>query len=95
MTEHSSQITFVRPGGVATQTFADGAATMRICLGYLHDPDDGVLAEMRTQHDPVPWQSAQVRDDAIMAVGTRADLDVQTRARLLEWIAATPYFEDI
>ncbi|MBI1495195.1 hypothetical protein [Halocynthiibacter styelae] len=94
MTEHSSQITFVRPGGVATQAFADGAATMRICLGYLHDPDDGVLAEMKAKHDPVPWQSAQVRDDAIMAVETRADLNHDTRARLLEWIAATPYFED-
>lgn len=95
MTEHSSQITFVRPGGVVTQTFADGAATMRICLGYLHDPDDGVLAEMKAKHDPVPWQSAQVRDDATMAVEIRADLDDETRAALLEWIAATPYFEDI
>lgn len=95
MTEHSSQITFVRPGGVATQTFADGAETMRICLGYLHDPDDGVLAEMKAEHDPVPWQSAQVRDDAIIAIETRGDLDDETRARLLKWIAETPYFEDI
>lgn len=94
MTEHSSQITFVRPGGVATQTFADGAATMRICLGYLHDPDDGVLAEMKAKHDPVPWQSAKVRDEALWAVERRQDLDEKTRARLLEWIAATPYFED-
>lgn len=94
MTEHSSQITFVRPGGVATKVFADGAETMRVCLGYLHDPDDGVLAEMKAGHDPVPWQSAKVRDAAIMAVEARADLDDETRARLLEWIAATPYFED-
>ena len=95
MTEHSSQITFVRPGGVATQSFADGAETMRICLGYLHDPDDGVLAEMKAEHDPVPWQSAQVRDGAIMTVQTRADLDDETRAQLLDWIKATPYFENI
>lgn len=95
MTEHSSQITFVRPGGVATQIFADGAETMRICLGYLHDPDDGLLAEMNAKHDPVPWQSAQVRGDAMMAIEMRADLSEETRATLLEWIAVTPYFEDI
>jgi len=94
MTEHTSQITFVRPGGVATRIFADGAETMRICLGYLHDPDDGVLAEMKAKHDPVPWQSAQVRDESMRAVGARADLDDETQAQLLEWIAATPYFED-
>ncbi|MGH1414795.1 MAG: hypothetical protein ACRBB0_15005 [Pelagimonas sp.] len=95
MTEHSSQITLVRPGGVATQTFADGAETMRISLGYLHDPDDGVLAEMQANHDPVPWQSAQVRDEAISAVEARGDLDEQTRAALLDWIKETPYFENI
>lgn len=95
MTEHSSQITFVRPGGVATQTFADGAATMRICLGYLHDPDDGVLAEIKAGHDPVPWQSAKVRDEAIEAVEVRRDLDDEVRFQLLEWIEATPYFEDV
>lgn len=94
MTEHTSQITFVRPGGVATRAFADGAETMRICLGYLHDPDDGLLAEMNAKHDPVPWQSAKVRDEAIWAVERRQDLDEKTRARLLDWIAATPYFED-
>tara|TARA_R110002074_G_scaffold49179_4_gene125539 strand:+ start:693 stop:968 length:276 start_codon:yes stop_codon:yes gene_type:complete len=89
-----AEITLVRPGGVATKTFADGAETMRICLGYLHDPDDGILAEMKAEHDPVPWQSAEVRDEAILAVEARGDLDDETRARLLEWIAATPYFED-
>jgi len=94
MTEYSSQITFVRPGGVATKVFADGAVTMRVCLGYLHDPDDGVLAEMNARHEPVPWQSAGVRDEAIGAVERRIDLDDETRFRLLEWITATPYFED-
>ena len=41
----------------------------------------------------VPWQSAKVRDEAIWAVERRQDLDEKTRARLLDWIAATPYFE--
>lgn len=95
MTEHSSQITFVRPGGVATKVFADGAETMRVCLGYLHDPDDGVLAEMNARHEPVPWQSAKVRDEAIGAVERRKDLDDETRSQLVEWILATPYYEDV
>lgn len=88
------RVTLVRPGGVATKTFADGAATMRLCLGYLHDPDDGLLAEMQAKHDPVPWASKAVRDEASQAVETRSDLKVETRSQLLDWIATTPYFED-
>jgi len=42
----------------------------------------------------VSWQSAQVRDDATFSVEARLDLDDETRGRLLEWIAGTPYFED-
>ncbi len=94
MSEQTSQFTFVRPGGVATKTFADGAETMRICLGYLHDPDDGVIAEMHAKHDPVPWQSAKIRDEAIWSVEMRGDLGEETRARLLAWIKDTPYYED-
>lgn len=88
------RVTLVRPGGVATKTFADGSAAMRICLGYLHDPDDGLLAEMKAEHDPVPWASRAVRDEAEEAVSVRADLKSETQAELLEWIASTPYFED-
>lgn len=89
-----AEITLVRPGGVATVVFANGAVTQRLCLGYLHDPDDGVLAEMKAPHDPVPWASESVRDEAMQAVSARKDLDDETRTQLLEWIAATPYFED-
>ncbi len=94
MVEHDIQTILVRPGGVATKNFADGSATMRLCLGYLHDPDDGLLAEMKAQHDPVPWQSCEVRDEAMNAVEARGDLDDETRQALLDWIAGTPYFED-
>lgn len=87
--------TLVRPGGVVTKAFADGAATMRICLGYLHDPDDGLLAEMKAKHDPVPWASKAVRDEAVQVVSVRADLRDDIRDQVLIWIAATPYFEDM
>jgi len=88
------RVTLVRPGGVATKTFADGSAAMRVCLGYLHDPDDGVLAEMKAKYDPVPWASKAVRDEALQAVSVRADLKSDIRDQLLAWIAATSYFED-
>lgn len=92
--EPDVRVTLVRPGGVSVQTFADGAACMRICLGYLHDPDDGLLAEMKAEQDPVPWASAGLRDEAAQAVSVRADLKDDVRGQLLAWIAATPYFED-
>lgn len=88
------RVTLVRPGGVATKTFADGAAAMRICLGYLHDPDDGLLAEMKAKHEPVPWASRAVRDEAVQAVSMRTDLKDEVKAEVLEWMARTPYFED-
>jgi hypothetical protein len=87
------RVTLVRPGGVATKTFADGAAAMRVCLGYIHDPDDGILAEMKAKHEPVPWASAAVREEASQAVSVRTDLKDDLRGQLLAWIAATPYFE--
>lgn len=94
---NDKDVTFilVRPGGVVTKPFADGAITQRIGLGYMHDPDDGVISEMKAGREPVPWQSAEVRDEAVLAVKARRDLDEETCAKLLKWIAATPYFEDI
>lgn len=94
MTDGAVHVTIVRAGGVATVKFADGYETMRVALGYLHDPADGLVAEMDAGREPVPWQSARVRDEATFSVETRLDLDDETRGRLLEWIAATPYFED-
>ena len=94
MTDGAVHVTIVRAGGVATVKFADGYETMRVALGYLHDPGDGLVVEMDEGREPVPWQSARVRDEAAFSVETRLDLDDETRERLLEWIAATPYFED-
>ncbi|WP_227288014.1 hypothetical protein [Boseongicola sp. H5] len=94
MTDGAVHVTIVKAGGVATVKFADGYETMRVALGYLESPADGLIAEMDEGREPVPWQSAQVRDEATFSVETRLDLDDETRARLLEWIAATPYFED-
>ncbi|WP_299955391.1 hypothetical protein [uncultured Roseobacter sp.] len=94
MTDSAVHVTIVNAGGVATVKFADGYETMRVALGYLESSADGLIAEIDEGREPVPWQSAQVRDEAMEAVERRQDLDGKTRARLLEWIAATPYFED-
>lgn len=91
--EPDVRVTLVRPGGVSVQTFADGAVCMQICLGYLHDPDDGLLAEMMAKHEPVPWASIAVRNEVVWSIKSRKDLKDDTRSDLLDWIAGTPYFE--
>lgn len=94
MTDDTIQVTVVRAGGTATVKFADGYETMRVATGYLHDPGDGLIAEMRTGRDATPWASRAVRDEAAWSVETRLDLDDVTRRDLLDWIAGTAYFAD-
>ena len=57
-----------------------------------------MLAEMRrAQRDPcepVPWASGAARDEALASIRERGDIDEATRADLLEWVAATPFYED-
>ncbi len=93
MTDEAVQVTIVKPGGTATVKFSDGYETMRVATGYLHDPSDGLIAEMRMARDATPWASRGVRDDAAWSVEVRADLDDATRQDLLDWIAGTAYFD--
>ncbi|NCQ23596.1 MAG: hypothetical protein COW54_02285 [Rhodobacteraceae bacterium CG17_big_fil_post_rev_8_21_14_2_50_63_15] len=93
MTDDAIQVTIVRAGGTATVKFADGYETMRVATGYLHDPSDGLIAEMREGREATPWQSKATRDEAEWSVETRLDLDDATRRELLDWIAGTAYFE--
>ena len=90
-------VCLVTPGGVVVKPFADGHLTMRSCLGYLQ-AEDAVLAEMRQAQqgpcEPVPWASGAARDEATASIRDRGDLDEGTRADLLEWVAATPFYED-
>lgn len=92
------QLCVILPCGTVTLPFADGTITCRSAVGHLHTPETGLLAEMRrAKHgpcEPVPWRSAAVRDAAMAEVERHGDLDDATRAALLEWIAATPYYED-
>ena len=94
MSDNVVQVTVVRPGGTATVKFAEGYETMRVAVGYLHDPNDGLIAEMQAGRDATPWASRAVRDDAAWSIELRGDLDDATRGHLLDWIASTAYFED-
>jgi len=89
----SLSIEYTTPGGTATRTFSDGAATMRVCLGHIHHADDGLLAEMDLGREPIPWESPSTRQAAIEAVGRRGDLDPELRDRLVRHIRRTPYYE--
>ncbi|MEM6693521.1 MAG: hypothetical protein AAF626_02520 [Pseudomonadota bacterium] len=87
-------VTLVSPGGVLTRAFADGThLTMRVTLGYLVG-DEGVLTEMRERREPVPWENERVRDEALEAIRTRMDVEDDVRADLLEWVGASPYYEE-
>jgi prepilin-type processing-associated H-X9-DG protein len=88
------RVTIVRPGGTATVGYADGHETMRVATGYLHDPHDGLIAEMQAGREPVPWKSEAIRDEALWTVEIRLGLDDETRRGLLDWIAGTAYFVD-
>jgi hypothetical protein len=84
---------YTTPGGIATRVFSDGGATMRVCLGQIRNRDDGLLAEMDSGGDPVPWESLAVKREAIEAVQRRGDLDPAVRDRLTRHIRRTPYYE--
>lgn len=87
-------VTLVSPGGVLMKPFADGShLTMRVTLGYLFG-EEGVLTEMRERREPVPWENERVRGEALESIRTRIDLEEDVRADLLEWIGASPFYED-
>lgn len=85
------RVTIVRPGGVATV----GDVTCRVATGYIHDPDDGLLDELHSGRDAVPWRSAEARDAAMASVSARGDLTDEVRARLLRHVRRTPYYRDL
>lgn len=87
-------VTLVSPGGVLTRPFADGShLTMRVTLGFLFG-EEGVLTEMQERREPVPWENERVRDEALETIRSRIDLEEDVRSDLLEWVGASPYYED-
>ena len=87
------QVCFVLPSGVATVPFEGGALTCRVAVGHLDAPDTGLIDEMRSGAEPVPWRSAILRDEALRAIEERSDLEDRTRRRLLAHVRRTPWYE--
>jgi len=96
--ENGITIAYTSPGGIAVKPFADGYLAMRVCLGHIHHLEDGLLAELRGSREPVPWQNATVREEAIETLRRRArradDGERSALARLIEHVQRTPYYED-
>lgn len=91
-------VTYTSPGGIAVRPFADGYLAMRVCLGHVHHSADGLMTELETGRDPVPWRSAEVRDAAVGELRRRArTVEAEDRfvlARMVEHVLATPYYEN-
>lgn len=87
------QICFVLPSGVATLPFEGGTITCRVTLGHINAPGTGLLEEILTMAEPVPWRNAATRNEAIGIIETRGDLDKELRAKLLSHIRQTAWYE--
>lgn len=87
------QVAVLLPSGVATIPFDGGAVTCRVTLGHPDAPDTGIIEEMRSGAEPVPWRSAAVRDEALWTIETREEMDDDLRRELLDHVRRTPWYE--
>ena len=87
------QICCVLPSGVATLPFEGGTITCRVTLGHINAPDTGILDEIQTKAEPVPWRNVETRDEAISMIKLRGDIDEEMRAKLLAHIHNTAWYE--
>lgn len=87
------QFCYVLPSGVATLPFDGGAITCRVTLGHINAPDTGLLEEMHTKADPVPWRNVETRDAALSTITARGDFDEEMRAKLLAHVRQTAWYE--
>jgi hypothetical protein len=91
-------ITFVSPSGVMALPTAEGAYTVRTfiegCVLHVDAPDDGLIAEMASGREPIPWENAEQRDAAVRQIrDERHDQSDELRERLVGWIEATGWYE--
>ena len=84
--------TFVMPGGVAEKDLMGQRRFVRVCLGLVDNPDYGLIAEMDGQISPIPWESREIRDEAIERVRTSSLFDDGTRAKLIGHMARSKFY---
>ena len=92
-------ISFVTPGGVLALPTKDGAYVCRThldgCVIHLDAADDGLIAELVTGSEPIPWRNKKQRDAALdQIMNERADLDEDLRERLVAHVEATPWYDN-
>lgn len=87
------QICYVLPSGVATLPFEGGAITCRVTIGHINAPETGLLGEMQSKSEPVPWRNAEIRDEAISLIERKSDLKGDVKHRLLNHVRNTPWYE--
>ena len=85
--------TWVWPGGCSEIELGGKRRIVRVCVGYLEDPERGLLAEMDGSIPRTPWQSKEKRDAAVESIRQLAWIEEPMKTRLLEHVAKSPYFE--
>ncbi|MXQ07889.1 hypothetical protein GQ651_08525 [Alphaproteobacteria bacterium GH1-50] len=91
-------ISFVNPSGVLALPTAEGAYTVRTfiegCVLHVDAPDDGLIAEMQSGREPIPWKNAEQREAALRQIREeRPDLPDDIRSRLADWIKTSGWYE--
>lgn len=91
-------ISFVNPSGVLALPTAEGAYTVRTyiegCVLHVDAPDDGLIAEMQSGREPIPWKNAEQREAALRQIrDDRPDLSDEVRDRLREWVGRSPWYD--
>ncbi len=86
-------IQYVLPGGVANKVFADGAALVRVTLGWITTAE-GVLTEMQEGQDRIPWTHLAARNTAVEAIKAGRFMSDDDKAKLVAYVEATPYYGD-
>ena len=86
-------ICYTSPGGITLRPFADGYLLMRVTLGHIDHAEDGLLAEMKEDREPIPWASQSVREEALGNIKASNRLDAEIRDRLVSHILSTPHYD--
>jgi len=90
-------VELVSPGGVVTVCAEDGTSwSARLSAGLVSDATDGLIAELEGRIEPVPFASLKDKEDMIRRLESMPPehLPDELRRRAVEYVEASPYYED-